>query len=70
MVQRMTDQLPMMLLETTQLLSSDIMKLLGKPDVHKLLSEDSDVSRSRKDLRAQLTCLTAAAEAISNFLND
>ncbi|XP_073687464.1 interferon-induced GTP-binding protein Mx2-like [Garra rufa] len=71
-VQRMADQLPLMitfymLQETAQLLSTDIMKLLEKPDVHELLSEDSDVSRRRKDLRARLNRLTAAVEAITNF---
>ncbi|RXN19641.1 interferon-induced GTP-binding Mx3-like protein [Labeo rohita] len=74
-VQRMADQLPLMinfymLQETAQLLSIDIMKLLEKPDVHELLSENSDVSRRRKELRARLNRLTAAAEAITNFFND
>ncbi|XP_073687802.1 interferon-induced GTP-binding protein Mx2-like [Garra rufa] len=71
-VQRMADQLPLMIFfymlqETAQHLSTDIMKLLEKPDVHELLSEDSDVSRRRKDLRARLNRLTAAVEAITNF---
>ncbi|RXN38609.1 interferon-induced GTP-binding Mx3-like protein [Labeo rohita] len=71
-VQRMADQLPLMvtfymLQETAQLLSIDIMKLLEKPDVHELLSEDSDVSRRRKELRACLNRLTAAKEAITSF---
>ncbi len=75
MVQRMADQLPMMitfymLQETAQVLTIDTMKLLEKPDVHELLSEDSDVSRRRKDLRARLNRLTSAAKAISNFFND
>ncbi len=74
-VQRMADQLPMMitfymLQETAQVLTIDTMKLLEKPDVHELLSEDSDVSRRRKDLRARLNRLTSAAKAISNFFND
>ncbi|XP_050955769.1 interferon-induced GTP-binding protein Mx3 [Labeo rohita] len=73
-VQRMADQLPLMitfymLQETAQLLSIDIMKILEKPDVHELLSEDSDVSRRRKDLRAHLNRLTAAAEEINKFFN-
>ncbi len=74
-VQRLADQLPLMITfymleETARLLSIDIMKLLEKPDVHKLLSEDSDVSRRRSDLRARLTRLTSAAKVISNFLNN
>ncbi|XP_016334273.1 interferon-induced GTP-binding protein Mx3-like [Sinocyclocheilus anshuiensis] len=71
-VQRMADQLPMMitfymLQETAQLLTIDTMKLLEKPDVHELLSEDSDVSKKRKDLRARLNRLTSATKAISIF---
>ncbi|XP_073687463.1 interferon-induced GTP-binding protein Mx3-like [Garra rufa] len=74
-VQRMADQLPLMvtfymLQETAQLLSTNVMKLLEKPDVHELLSENSDVSRRRKDLRARLKRMTAAEAAISNFFND
>ncbi|XP_016120780.1 interferon-induced GTP-binding protein Mx-like [Sinocyclocheilus grahami] len=74
-VQRLADQLPLMitfymLQETARLLSIDIMKLLEKPDLQKLLSEDPDVSRRRSDLRARQTRLTHAAKAISNFLND
>ncbi|XP_058623273.1 interferon-induced GTP-binding protein Mx2-like, partial [Onychostoma macrolepis] len=72
-VQRLADQLPLMisfymLEETARLLSIDIMKLLENPDVHELLSEDSDVSRRRSDLRARRTRLTSAAKEISNFL--
>uniref|UniRef100_A0A673GTH0 Interferon-induced GTP-binding protein Mx3-like n=1 Tax=Sinocyclocheilus rhinocerous TaxID=307959 RepID=A0A673GTH0_9TELE len=74
-VQRLADQLPLMitfymLQETARLLSIDIIKLLEKPDLQKLLSEDPDVSRRRSDLRARQTRLTHAAKAISNFLND
>uniref|UniRef100_A0A673G3S7 Interferon-induced GTP-binding protein Mx3-like n=1 Tax=Sinocyclocheilus rhinocerous TaxID=307959 RepID=A0A673G3S7_9TELE len=74
-VQRMADQLPLMitfymLQETAQLLTIDTMKLLEKPDVHELLSEDSDVSKRRKDLRARLNRLTSATKAISIFFND
>uniref|UniRef100_A0A672RDG8 Interferon-induced GTP-binding protein Mx3-like n=1 Tax=Sinocyclocheilus grahami TaxID=75366 RepID=A0A672RDG8_SINGR len=69
-VQRMADQLPLMitfymLQETAQLLTIDTIKLLEKPDVHELLSEDSDVSKRRKDLRARLNRLTSATKAIS-----
>ncbi|KAL0152845.1 hypothetical protein M9458_051850, partial [Cirrhinus mrigala] len=56
--------------ETAQLLSTDIMKILENPDVHELLSENSDVGRRRKELRARLNRLTAAAEEISKFLID
>ncbi|XP_059392849.1 interferon-induced GTP-binding protein Mx2-like [Carassius carassius] len=71
-VQRVADQLPLMinfymLQETAQLLTIDTLKLLENPDVHELLSEDSDVSRRRKDLRARLNRLTTATKTISNF---
>uniref|UniRef100_A0A673G327 Interferon-induced GTP-binding protein Mx3-like n=1 Tax=Sinocyclocheilus rhinocerous TaxID=307959 RepID=A0A673G327_9TELE len=71
-VQRMADQLPLMitfymLQETAQLLTIDTMKLLEKPDVHELLSEDSDVSKRRKDLRARLNRLTSATKSISRL---
>ncbi|KAL1247540.1 hypothetical protein QQF64_022916 [Cirrhinus molitorella] len=74
-VQRTADQLPLMitfymLQETAQILSTDVMKLLEQPDVHELLSENSDVSRKRKELRACLNRLTAAAKEISSFLTD
>uniref|UniRef100_A0A673GT16 Interferon-induced GTP-binding protein Mx3-like n=1 Tax=Sinocyclocheilus rhinocerous TaxID=307959 RepID=A0A673GT16_9TELE len=64
-VQRLADQLPLMitfymLQETARLLSIDIIKLLEKPDLQKLLSEDPDVSRRRSDLRARQTRLTHA----------
>uniref|UniRef100_A0A8C1BEU0 Dynamin-type G domain-containing protein n=1 Tax=Cyprinus carpio carpio TaxID=630221 RepID=A0A8C1BEU0_CYPCA len=54
-VQRMADQLPLMinfymLQETAQLVTTDIMKLVEKPDVHDLLSEDSDVSKRLNDM--------------------
>ncbi|XP_058623239.1 interferon-induced GTP-binding protein Mx2-like isoform X1 [Onychostoma macrolepis] len=73
-VQRIADQLPLMitfymLQETAQVLTIDTMKLLEKPDVHELLSEDSDVSKRRRDLRARLNRLTSAEEAISKFFN-
>uniref|UniRef100_A0A8C1NT96 Uncharacterized protein n=1 Tax=Cyprinus carpio TaxID=7962 RepID=A0A8C1NT96_CYPCA len=71
-VQRMADQLPLMinfymLQETAQLVTTDIMKLLEKPDVHDLLSEDSDVSKRRNDLRARLNRLTSATKAIKKI---
>ncbi|KTF87090.1 hypothetical protein cypCar_00034709 [Cyprinus carpio] len=71
-VQRMADQLPLMinfymLQETAQLVTTDIMKLVEKPDVHDLLSEDSDVSKRRNDLRARLNRLTSATKAIKKI---
>ncbi|KAK2907370.1 hypothetical protein Q8A67_006355 [Cirrhinus molitorella] len=74
-VQRLANQLPLMitfymLQETARLLSTDIMKLLEKSDVRELLSEASDVSRRRKDLRERLTRLSSATNTINNFLND
>ncbi|XP_067235402.1 interferon-induced GTP-binding protein Mx3-like [Chanodichthys erythropterus] len=74
-VQRMANQLPMMisffmLKETTQLLYTDMLSLLEKPDVRDLLFEDSDVSIKRNDLRARLKRLSTAQEAISTFCTD
>ncbi|XP_048014195.1 interferon-induced GTP-binding protein Mx3-like isoform X1 [Megalobrama amblycephala] len=74
-VQRMADHLPMMisffmLKETAQLLSTDMLSLLEKPDVRDLLFEDSDVSKRRKELRARLKRLSTAQEAISTFCTD
>lgn len=68
----MADQLPLMinfymLQETAQLVTTDIMKLLEKPDVQDLLSEDSDVSKRRNDLRARLNRLTSATKAIKKI---
>ncbi|XP_073688251.1 interferon-induced GTP-binding protein Mx2-like [Garra rufa] len=74
-VQRLADQLPLMISfyvldETARLLSIDILKLLDKQNVRELLFEASDVSRRRSELRARLTRLTSAKEAITNFLKD
>ncbi|KAK9952344.1 hypothetical protein ABG768_018189 [Culter alburnus] len=74
-VQQMADQLPMMisffmLKETAQLLYTDMLSLLEKPDVRDLLFEDSDVSKRRKELRARLKRLSTAQEAISTFCTD
>uniref|UniRef100_A0A8C2HBZ1 Myxovirus (influenza virus) resistance G n=1 Tax=Cyprinus carpio TaxID=7962 RepID=A0A8C2HBZ1_CYPCA len=76
-VQRMSDQLPMMisffmLKETAQLLSMDMLGLLDGANVSELLFENSDVGRRRRELQTSLDRLTAAQEAltISNFLND
>uniref|UniRef100_A0A673G3R5 Interferon-induced GTP-binding protein Mx3-like n=1 Tax=Sinocyclocheilus rhinocerous TaxID=307959 RepID=A0A673G3R5_9TELE len=72
-VQRMADQLPMMislfmLKETADLLSTDILGLLDGANVSELLFEDSDVSKRRKDLLARLDRLTAAQAALAEFI--
>ncbi|XP_026058362.1 interferon-induced GTP-binding protein Mx [Carassius auratus] len=72
-VQRMADQLPMMislfmLKETAELLSTDILGLLDGANVSELLFEDSDVSKRRKDLRARLDRLTAAQAELAEFI--
>ncbi|XP_067235403.1 interferon-induced GTP-binding protein Mx-like [Chanodichthys erythropterus] len=71
-VQRMADHLPMiislfMLKETTQILSIDILSLLDGANVSELLSEDSEVSKRRAELRARLDRLTAAQSELNNF---
>ncbi|KAL1247539.1 hypothetical protein QQF64_022915 [Cirrhinus molitorella] len=72
-VQRMADQLPMMisffmLKETAQLLSFDMLSLLDRANVSELLFEDSEVGTRRRDLHARLDRLTAAYEALSGFI--
>ncbi|XP_051739311.1 interferon-induced GTP-binding protein Mx1-like [Ctenopharyngodon idella] len=72
-VQRMADQLPMMisffmLKQTAQLLSTDMLCLLDRADVSKLLSENSEVGTRRRDLHARLDRLTAAQEALNVFI--
>ncbi|KAF4095128.1 hypothetical protein G5714_024206 [Onychostoma macrolepis] len=72
-VQRMSDQLPMMisffmLKETAQLLSIDMLSLLDGANVSELLFEDSDVGTRRRDLQSRLDRLTAAQEALSDFI--
>ncbi len=72
-VQRMSDQLPMMisffmLKETARLLSTDMLSLLEGANVSELLSENSDFGRRRKDLQAHLDHLTAAQEALNDFI--
>ncbi|XP_042571677.1 interferon-induced GTP-binding protein Mx-like isoform X2 [Cyprinus carpio] len=72
-VQRMADQLPMMitlfmLKETAEVLSTDILGLLDGANVSELLFEDSDVSKRRKDLRDHLDRLTAALAALTEFI--
>ncbi|XP_056107123.1 interferon-induced GTP-binding protein Mx2-like [Rhinichthys klamathensis goyatoka] len=64
-VQRMADQLPMMILffmlkQTADLLSTDMLTLLDGANVSELLFEDSDVSRRRKELRERRDRLSAA----------
>uniref|UniRef100_A0A8C1LF56 Myxovirus (influenza virus) resistance D n=1 Tax=Cyprinus carpio TaxID=7962 RepID=A0A8C1LF56_CYPCA len=72
-VQRMADQLPMMislfmLKETAEVLSTDILGLLDGANVSELLFEDSDVSKRRKDLRVRLDRLSAAQAALTEFI--
>uniref|UniRef100_A0A673GU36 Interferon-induced GTP-binding protein Mx2-like n=1 Tax=Sinocyclocheilus rhinocerous TaxID=307959 RepID=A0A673GU36_9TELE len=72
-VQRMADQLPMlisfyMLKETAQLLCTDMLSILEGANVSELLFEDSDVSKRRKYLQSRLGRLTAAQEALSDFI--
>ncbi|XP_058614898.1 interferon-induced GTP-binding protein Mx2-like isoform X2 [Onychostoma macrolepis] len=68
-VQRMADQLPMlisfyMLKETAQLLCTDMLSILEGANVSELLFEDSDVSKRRKHLQSRLGRLTAAHEEL------
>uniref|UniRef100_A0A8C2IPS8 Uncharacterized protein n=1 Tax=Cyprinus carpio TaxID=7962 RepID=A0A8C2IPS8_CYPCA len=72
-VQRMSDQLPMMitffmLKETAQLLIIDMLSLLDGANVSELLFEDSEVGTRRRDLQSRLERLTAAHEAFSDFI--
>ncbi|XP_059392850.1 interferon-induced GTP-binding protein Mx3-like [Carassius carassius] len=72
-VQRMSDQLPMMitffmLKETAQLLIIDMLSLLDGANVSELLFEDSEVGTRRRDLQSRLERLTAAHETLSDFI--
>ncbi|XP_067235658.1 interferon-induced GTP-binding protein Mx3-like [Chanodichthys erythropterus] len=72
-VQRMADQLPMMisffmLKQTAQLLSTDMLSLLDGADVSELLSEATEVGTRRRDLHARLDRLTAAQKALNDFI--
>ncbi|XP_039503063.1 interferon-induced GTP-binding protein Mx3-like isoform X1 [Pimephales promelas] len=71
-VQRMADQLPMMILffmlkQTAQLLSTEMLTLLDGANVSELLFEDSEVGTRRRYLQARLDRLTATQEALSDF---
>ncbi|XP_043084713.1 interferon-induced GTP-binding protein Mx3-like isoform X2 [Puntigrus tetrazona] len=71
-LQRLSDQVPLMIIyymfeETARMLCVHVMKLLDNPDVYELLSEDSEVSRRRSELRARQIRLTSAAKVISSF---
>ncbi|XP_048014920.1 interferon-induced GTP-binding protein Mx-like isoform X1 [Megalobrama amblycephala] len=73
-VQRMADHLPMiislfMLKETAQILSIDILSLLDGANVSELLSEDSEVSIRRAELRARLDRLSTAQSELNNFID-
>ncbi|XP_042592252.1 LOW QUALITY PROTEIN: interferon-induced GTP-binding protein Mx3-like [Cyprinus carpio] len=72
-VQRMADQLPMlisfyMLKETAELLCTDMLSILEAANVSELLFEDSDLSKRRKDLQTRLARLTAAHEELNDFI--
>ncbi|XP_016116356.1 interferon-induced GTP-binding protein Mx3-like [Sinocyclocheilus grahami] len=72
-VQRMSDQLPMMitlfmLKQTAHLLSIDMLSLLDGANVSELLFEDSDVGKKRRDLHARLDRMRIGQEKISNFI--
>uniref|UniRef100_A0A8C1HYL3 Myxovirus (influenza virus) resistance G n=1 Tax=Cyprinus carpio carpio TaxID=630221 RepID=A0A8C1HYL3_CYPCA len=72
-VQRMADQLPMMitlfmLKQTAQLLSFDMLSLLDGANVSELLFEDSDVGKKRRDLHVRLERMRIGQEKISNFI--
>ncbi|XP_039513855.1 interferon-induced GTP-binding protein Mx3-like [Pimephales promelas] len=71
-VQRMADQLPMMILffmlkQTAQHLSTDMLTLLDGANVRELLSEETDVSRKRKELRERRDRLSAAQGVLNTF---
>nr|XP_055048656.1 interferon-induced GTP-binding protein Mx3-like [Misgurnus anguillicaudatus] len=73
MVQRMSDQVPMltryfMLKEAAELLCNDMLTLLDRDDVCEILSEDSDIGRKRKDLQDRLNRLNTAQEEICKFI--
>ncbi|XP_016328976.1 interferon-induced GTP-binding protein Mx3-like, partial [Sinocyclocheilus anshuiensis] len=72
-VQRMADQLPMMitlfmLKQTAHLLSIDMLSLLDGANVSELLFKDSDVGRKRRDLHARLDRMRIGQEKMSNFI--
>ncbi|XP_042571342.1 interferon-induced GTP-binding protein Mx3-like [Cyprinus carpio] len=72
-VQRMADQLPMMitlfmLKQTAHLLSIDMLTLLDGANVSKLLFEDSDVGRKRRELHVDLERMRIGQEKLSKFI--
>ncbi|KAK9952345.1 hypothetical protein ABG768_018190 [Culter alburnus] len=72
-VQRMADQLPLiislfMLKQTAHLLRTDMLSLLDGANVSELLSENTDDSIKRRDLRARLDRLSIGQEKMSNFI--
>uniref|UniRef100_A0A9J7Y2D0 Uncharacterized protein n=1 Tax=Cyprinus carpio carpio TaxID=630221 RepID=A0A9J7Y2D0_CYPCA len=72
-VQRMADQLPMlisfyMLKETAELLCTDMLSILEGANVSELLFENSDLSKRRKYLQTLLARLTAAHEELNDFI--
>lgn len=72
-VQRLGDQLPLMithfmLKKTAEILSIEMLSLVDGANVSELLFEDTEVSRRRTELRACLGRLTDAQEALNNFI--
>lgn len=72
-VQRLADQLPLMithfmLKKTAEILSIEMLSLVDGANVSELLFEDTEVSRRRTELRARLGRLTDAQEALNNFI--
>nr|XP_055035707.1 interferon-induced GTP-binding protein Mx3-like [Misgurnus anguillicaudatus] len=72
-VQRMADQLPMMMLyfmlkETARLLCTEMLSLMDGAQVNEILCEDSDVSRKRIEIQTRLDRLNIAQEKICNFV--
>jgi len=68
----MADQLPMMILffmlkQTAHHLSTDMLTLLDGANVRELLSEETDVSRKRKELRERRDRLSAAQGVLNTF---
>ncbi|XP_048014344.1 interferon-induced GTP-binding protein Mx-like [Megalobrama amblycephala] len=71
-VQRMADQLPMMislfmLKQTAQLLYTDMLSLLDGENVCELLFENSEVSRRRRDLQDRMDRLSIGQKVMNSF---
>lgn len=73
MVQRLADQVPMliryfMLKESARLLCGEMLGLMDGANVVDALREESDVSRRRIDMQNRTDRLTLAQEKLSNFV--